>query len=240
MNDFKGKEERRQERERQLQIMRSVAVELDPHQPGGTGRGSNASVGSRSTGSASTGAGSGSGSGSTGTGGSSRRGGRRSRTDGAGQQARSRRSRSADVANQIMRDAGMPVSGGRAGSSGPSSPSRSSRSGGGASSRGDPASAMMAPRRRSADLTKEIEKSVNMSSGSGKSSIGFVLDALEKDVSARTAAEAAASDGKERPPRCEYLWIYSVKTCMLMLDFIHTCMSLIPLFSLCIYNLTFS
>lgn len=125
MNDFKSKEERRQERERQLQIMRSVAVELDPHQP----RGSHASIGSRSTGSASTGDGSGSV-------GSSRRGGRRSRTDGTGQQTRPRRSRSADVANQIMRDAGMPVSGGRSGSSGASSPSRSTRRGG-ASSRGD-------------------------------------------------------------------------------------------------------
>jgi hypothetical protein len=70
---------------------------------------------------------------------------------------------------------------------------------------------MMAPRRRSADLTKEIEKSVNMSSSSGnKSSIGFALDALEKDVSERTAAEAAASVGKERPPRCECLFMYYV------------------------------
>ena len=218
MNDFKSKEERRQERERQLQIMRSVAVELDPHQPGG--RGSGASVGSSSTGSASTGAGSG----STGTGGSSRRGGRRSRTDGNGQQARTRRSRSADVANQIMRDAGMPVTGGgRAGSSGPSTPSRSSRRGGASSTKGDAASAMMAPRRRSADLTKEIEKSVNMSSSSNRSSIGLALGVLEKDVSERTAAEAAASGGKERPPRCEHLLIDDVNVYAWLATYIHVC-----------------
>ena len=171
-------------RERQLQIMRSFALELDPHQPGGTGRGSGASVGSHSTGSASTGAASGS------LGASSRRAGRRSRTDGAGQQARPRRSRSADVGDQIMRNAGMPVS-----TSASSSPSRRASRRSRSRDTANPASAMMGPRRRSADLTKEIEKSLNT----------LALDVLEKDVSERTAAEAAAASArKEPPPRCEY------------------------------------
>mmetsp|Transcript_22704 Transcript_22704/g.49202 ORF Transcript_22704/g.49202 Transcript_22704/m.49202 type:complete len:856 (-) Transcript_22704:106-2673(-) len=161
---FKSKEERRAERERQLRIMRTVATELEPSDAASV-----ASRGSRSSG------------GSSQTSGSSSA--RRSARPGSS--GRQRRRSFADATDDILRDAGMPVSGqttGRwGGTRGSKGGERGSKSGG--------APGMM-PRRRSADVAQAIEDAT------ASGALGTGLDALDTDMSgsdrpSRTAVDQA-------------------------------------------------
>mmetsp|Transcript_22703 Transcript_22703/g.49197 ORF Transcript_22703/g.49197 Transcript_22703/m.49197 type:complete len:958 (-) Transcript_22703:106-2979(-) len=158
----KSREETRAERERQLQIMRSVATaaELEPSDAASaTSRGSHSTGGSSQT-----------------------SGSRRSARPGGGRQ---RRRSLADVADDIQRDAGMPIrgqTGRRAGRRGSIGGRRGSIGGGGSE---------MMPRRRSADVAQAIEDAT------ASGALSTSLDALEADVSGSNPAD------RDRPARTD-------------------------------------